>query len=117
MAVWTVLVPSGLYAQIVIGANDSSSSVPLSHQVLQEMRPTSAPLSSSSMEFLRFGKEVTVTPVESVKSALDWLSGSTAERQPVKVDPDRAFSQAISDFKEQQKLELGASTSIPFSRH
>ncbi|WP_019500996.1 hypothetical protein [Pseudanabaena sp. PCC 6802] len=118
MAVFTVFVPSSLDAQIAIGSNGSSSnSVPLSHQTLQEMRPTSAPLSGSSMEFLRFGKEVTVTPVESVKSAIDWLSGgTTTDRQTVKVDPDQAFERAIANFKEQQKLEIGASTPISIEK-
>jgi hypothetical protein len=112
MAACTVLVPSSLYAQVAIETNNSSSNVPLSHQTLQEMRPTSAPLSSGSMEFLRFGKEVTVTPVESVKSAIDWLSGgTTTNQQAVKVDPEQSFERAIANFKEQQKLELGASTS------
>jgi hypothetical protein len=117
MVVYTMLLPSGLYAQIAIGANNASSnSMPLSHQTLQEMRPTSAPLSGSSMEFLRFGKEVTITPVESVKSAIDWLSGGTADRQTVKVDPEQVFERAIANFKEQQKLEIGASTSISVER-
>ncbi len=109
-AVCAVLMPSSLYAQIAIGesSSHSSSGIPLSQQTLLEMRPTSSSLSSGSMEFLRFGKDVTVTPVENVKSAIDWISGGTeADKQEVKASPDQAFSRAIANFKEQQKLELG----------
>ncbi|NKB17510.1 MAG: hypothetical protein HC770_04450, partial [Pseudanabaena sp. CRU_2_10] len=105
-AVCAALMPSILYAQIAIGesGSHSSSSVPLSQQTLLEMRPTSSSLSSGSMEFLRFGKDVTVTPVENVKSALDWISGGTvADKQEVKASPEQSFNRAIANFKEQQK--------------
>jgi hypothetical protein len=119
MAAYAALVPLSLYAQIAIGTgSDSSNSVPLSQQTLLEMRPTSSPLSGSSMEFLRFGKEVTVTPVESVKSAIDWLSGSTAaDNSTVKANPEQTFSQVIANFKERQKLELGAFDSLPQTKN
>jgi hypothetical protein len=103
------LMPSSLYAQIPIGESSSNTSgTPLSQQTLQEMRPTSSSLNSGSMEFLRFGKDVTVTPVESVKSALDWMSGGTAaDKQEVKASPEQTFSREIANFKEQQRLEFG----------
>jgi hypothetical protein len=102
------LMPASLYAQIAIGSSPNSGT-PLSQQTLQEMRPTSSSLSSGSMEFLRFGRDVTVTPVENVKSALDWISGGTAADKPeVKASPEQSFNLTIANFKEQQKLELGA---------
>lgn len=109
-AVCAALMPSILYAQIAIGeSSPNTSGVPLSQQTLLEMRPASSSLSSGSMEFLRFGKDVTVTPVENVKSALDWISGGTvADKQEVKASPEQSFNRAIANFKEQQKLELGA---------
>lgn len=107
--VCAALMPSSLYAQIAIGESSSNpSGIPLSQQTLQEMRPTSSSLSSGSMEFLRFGKDVTVTPVENVKSAIDWISGGTEAAKPeVKASPEQSFSRAIANFREKQKLELG----------
>jgi hypothetical protein len=103
------LMPSSIYAQVAIGSSPNPSGTPLSQQTLLEMRPSSSSLSSGSMEFLRFGKDVTVTPVENVKSALDWISGGTAaDKQEVKASPEQTFNLTIANFKEQQKLELGA---------
>jgi hypothetical protein len=104
------LMPSSIYAQIAIGeSSPNPSGTPLSQQTLLEMRPSSSSLSSGSMEFLRFGKDVTVTPVENVKSALDWISGGTEANKPeVKASPEQTFNLTIANFKEQQKLELGA---------
>jgi hypothetical protein len=109
-AVCLTLIPPSVYAQIVIGERSSNSSgIPLSQQTLHEMRPTSSSLSSGSMEFLRFGRDVTVTPVENVKSALDWISGGTEAAKPeIKASPEQTFTQTIANFKEQQKLEFGA---------
>jgi hypothetical protein len=105
----TALMPSSIYAQIAIGSSPNTSGTPLSQQTLLEMRPSSSSLSSGSMEFLRFGRDVTVTPVENVKSALDWISGGTAtDKQEVKASPEQTFNLTIANFKEQQKLELGA---------
>jgi hypothetical protein len=108
------MMPSSIYAQIAIGSSPNTSGTPLSQQTLLEMRPSSSSLSSGSMEFLRFGRDVTVTPVENVKSALDWISGGTATgKQEVKASPEQTFNLTIANFKEQQKLELGATQLFP----
>lgn len=109
-----LLFTSSLYAQTMVGQSgfNSSNSMPLSQQALLEMQSNCLSITSGSVQFLNFGKNVTVTPIENIKSALTWISN--IDQQADQVQPEDPLSQTITNFREQQQQQLKQGASTPF---
>lgn len=95
------LFTSSLYAQTM-------NEMPLSQQTLLEMQSNNSPLNSGSMQLFKFGKNVTVTPIENIKAAINWISNIDQQinQQTDQVEPEEPFNQTIINFKRQQKQQL-----------